>query len=180
MVGGYYTQQIIHKDIVSLSINGKILERVGDDCWCDKEGNLEFMDSIEDVAKKKDYLGRVNLLENQLDPDNEFILGIYFYQNGEAGQIWLGKMTTPKESENVSKWNRIDCEYLLEFWRCQDKIELLEELSNPPGILDLSPMRIHYVKTLSGEEYISILDQLSKGIFNYSVVLKKNKWKLIH
>lgn len=174
MVGGYYTQQIIHKDIVSLSINGEILERVDDDCWCDKEGNLEFMDSIEDVAKKKDdYSGKVNLLENQLDPDNEFILGIYFYQNGEAGQIWLGKMTTPKESENVSKWNRIDCEYLQEFWRCQDKIELLEELSNLLGILDLSPMRIHYVKTLSGEEYMSILDQLSKGIFNYFVVFKK-------
>ena len=175
MVGGYYTQQIIHKDIVSLSINGEILKRVDDDCWCDKEGNLEFMDSIEDVAKKRDYSGRVNLLENQLDPDNEFILGIYFYRSGKAGQIWLGKMITPKESEDVSMWNCIDCEILLEFWRTQDKIDLVEyeELSNPPGILDLSPMRIHYVKTLSEEEYISILDQLSKGIFNYSVVFKK-------
>ena len=174
MVGGYYTQQIIHKDIISLSINGEILKRVDEDCWCDEEGNLEFMDSIEDVAKKKDYSGRVNLLENQLDPGNEFILGIYFYQNGEAGQIWLGKMTTPKEFENDSKWNRIDCEYLQEFWRYQDKIELSEELSNLLGILDLSPMRIHYVKTLSGEEYMSILDQLlSKGIFNYFVVFKK-------
>lgn len=175
----YYTQQIIHKDIISLSINGEILERVDDNCWCDKEGNLEVMDSIEDVAKKKDYSGRVNLLENQLDSDNEFILGIYFYRymgSGKAGQIWLGKMTTPKESEDVSMWNNcIDCEYLQEFWRIQDKIDLVEyeELSNPPGILDLNPMRIHYVKTLSGEEYISILDQLSKGVFNYSVVFKK-------
>ena len=93
----YYTQQIIHKDIISLSINGEILERVDDNCWCDKEGNLEVMDSIEDIAKKKDYSGRVNLLENQLDSDNEFILGIYFYRymgSGKAGQIWLGKMTT--------------------------------------------------------------------------------------
>ena len=178
MVKGYYTHQIIHKDIISLSINGEILKRVCNDCWCDKEGNLKVMDSIEDVAKKKDYPGRVNLLENQLDPDNEFILGIYFYRymgSGNAGQIWLGKMTTPKESEDVSMWNCIDCEYLLEFWRNQGKIDIVkdEKLSNPPGILDLNPTRIHYVKTLSREEYISILDQLSKGVFNYSVVFKK-------
>ena len=178
MVEGYYTQQIIHKDIISLSINGEILERVYDDCWCDKEGNLEFMNSIEEVAKKKDYSGRVNLLENQLDPDNEFILGIYFFRfmkSGTASKIWLGKMTTPKESKYISKWNYIDCEFLQEFWNSLDKIDFVwaEELSNPPGILDLDPMRIHYVKTLSGEEYISIMDQLSKGVFNYSVVFKK-------
>lgn len=178
MVEGYYTQQIIHKDIISLSINGEILERVYDDCWCDKEGNLEFMDSIEEVAKKKDYPGRVNLLENQLNPDNEFILGIYFFRfvkSGAASRIWLGKMTTPKESEDVSTWNCIDCEFLQEFQNTLDKIDFVwaEELSNPPGILDLDPMRIHYVKTLSGEEYISIMDQLSKGVFNYSVVFKK-------
>lgn len=178
MVEGYYTQQIIHKDIISLSINGEILERIDDDCWCDKEGNLEFIDSIEEIAKKKDYSGRVNLLENQLNPDNEFILGVYFYRymgSGKAGQIWLGKMTTPKESEDVSMWNCIDCEYLQEFWRCQDKIDIVEyeELSNPPGILDLSPMRIHYVKTLFREEYISIIGQLSRGVFDYSVTFKK-------